>query len=107
MNVKANPGQSPPPEIGAEGRAQIKECIRVGYPKVLDTLEQQLGDNDFVCGKDISIADFQLYCEALDVHYVGFKMDKWPKTTAWMARCRQAKGLKEVHDEWDKTLPGL
>ena len=39
----------------------------------MDTLESSLktGGTAFVAGPEPTIADFQLFCEFLDVHYIG------------------------------------
>ena len=82
----------------------MKEAREKKIPAVLDYLEASLESSKFVNGDSPSIADFQLYCEVLDYHYVDFNIDNWSKVVKWCDACRQEKGLKEVHDKWDAFM---
>jgi len=37
--------------------------------------------------------------------YLSRSWDKYPLISKWHDACRESKGIKEVHDEWDKMLP--
>ena len=38
----------------------------------------------------------------MDIHYLcrPEDLDVYPKIKAWVSRCDDQKGLKEVHDKW-------
>ena len=61
----------------------------------------------YLCGDSITIADFQIYAEFCDVYYMGMSFAEYPKITAWAETCRASAGLKEVHDDWEKIVPGF
>ena len=69
----------------------------------------------FRTGNTITIADFQIYCEILDVDYMNKRsiIDNYPKIKAWMEECSNAAGIKEVHEPFAaeggpvKTIQGL
>ena len=61
----------------------------------------------FVCGDEPSIADFQLFAEFLDVHYVGITFDEFPHIQKWHDACRGVPGIKEVHEKFDSVLPNI
>ena len=54
----------------------------------------------FMAGNDITIGDFQIYCEFLDLEYFGWDWSGWPTLAKWADACRNSPGLKEVHDQW-------
>ena len=62
----------------------------------------EIRGHKFRTGDKITIADFQLYCEILDVDYMSIreKMDGYRKIKAWMEECSKAAGIKEVHEPW-------
>ena len=73
----------------------------------MDQLEAHLTKKGtkFVNGDTPSIADFQLYAEFWDAQFLKVDTTKWAKITAWSEECRKFKGMKEVHDRLEATLP--
>ena len=65
-------------------------------------MEKWFEKSRFCSGDTLTIADFQMYAEIMDVHYIGRPedLDKYPKIKEWIARCDGQKGIKEVHDDW-------
>jgi glutathione S-transferase len=65
--------------------------------KRLDVLDFWLADNDFVCGDEITIADY------LGAAYIGlseaiaFDLAPWPNVEAWMFGMRQRPSWGETH----------
>jgi len=58
----------------------------------LAELEGFLSEAKFVAGSSPSIADFVLFCDAMNMHSV----EQFPHVNSWMKTCRQFSGLKEV-----------
>ena len=86
----------------AAGEAQM--------PMVLGMMEKalELRDSKYVAGNEITIGDFQLFCEFKDMDYLGHSWKEFPRLSAWHDACRQEFGLKEVHDQWEvQALPFL
>ena len=54
----------------------------------------------FICSDQMTIADFQIYCEAANIQYLAAPdyFDAYPLVKAWYERCGQQKGIKEIHE---------
>lgn len=74
--------------------------------KVLGLMEKSLEirGHKFVGGDTVTIADFQIFCEFKDMDYLSRSWAAYPLVGKWHDDVRQVKGIKEVHDEWDKTI---
>ena len=75
-------------------------------PKVLGLMEKamELRGHKFVGGDSINIADIQIFCELKKMDYMSRSWAVYPLISKWHDEVRQAKGIKEVHDEWEKTV---
>ena len=85
---------------------ELKEKI----PDVFAKFDKFLEGQDFWAGNEMSIADFQLYCEMTDVDFnnTASMIDNYPNIKAWRARCAETKGIKEVHNaDFHNLLPIL
>ena len=78
----------------AEQRPKIKA--------LLDKLDARIGSSGktFLTSNDITIADFQVYCQFLDLSYYGWDWSNWANIQKWSDACRNAPGLKEIHDQF-------
>ncbi|HET9159892.1 MAG TPA: glutathione S-transferase family protein [Caulobacteraceae bacterium] len=78
-------------------QAAVLERGLANAKKRLDVLDYQLADRDFVCGNDISIADY------IGAGYVGlseaidFDLSPWPNVEAWMFGMRRRPSWQESH----------
>ena len=82
-----------------------KEMMAEQRPKINALLDSfnariQKKGKTFLTGNAITIADFQLYCQFLDLAYYGWDWSKWPAIQKWTDACRAAPGLKCVHDQF-------
>ncbi len=68
----------------------VDETIKEKFPPVLDYLEAQTPDNDFLFGADISIADISIVSMFITARYGGFSIDanRWPSLAAYVERVR-------------------
>lgn len=66
--------------------------------KVLTVLEQVLSKNDYLAGKDFTIADLNVACVAEYLTRTQFDLSKWPSTQAWLDRCFDRPAFKKVND---------
>ena len=48
----------------------------------------------YVCGKEATIADFQIFAEMLDMVILGKDYKKYPKVAGWHDTCMQTEGIK-------------
>ena len=65
---------------------------------------QQEGGNLYVAGNAPSIADYQLFCEMKVFDYLEKPYGAYPNLVRWHDAVRVLKGIKEVHDEWEKSV---
>ena len=47
-----------------------------------------------VCGKEATIADFQIFAEMLDMVILGKDYKKYSKVAGWHDTCMQTEGIK-------------
>ncbi len=68
----------------------VDETVKEKFPPVLDYLEAQIPDNDFLFGDDISIADISIVSMFITASYGGFSVDanRWPGLAAYVERVR-------------------
>ena len=72
---------------GQTGRAfEDKELDfnRIMFKRSLRILEERLTQNTYLCGDEMTIADITAACELDQIAFVGWSLDKWPKTKAWL-----------------------
>mmetsp|Transcript_1035 Transcript_1035/g.1405 ORF Transcript_1035/g.1405 Transcript_1035/m.1405 type:complete len:93 (+) Transcript_1035:358-636(+) len=59
---------------------------RIMFKRSLRMLEERLTKTEFLCGDQMTIADISAACELDQIHFIGWSLDKWPKTKAWLAK---------------------
>jgi glutathione S-transferase len=74
---------SPPdkrnPAVVAEAAAKLKAPLAV--------IEQQLGNREYLLGKEFTIADLDVASVWVIGSLVGFDLSSAPKTAAWLTKC--------------------
>jgi glutathione S-transferase len=82
---------------GHEVQAAVLERGLANARKRLDVLDYQLAERDFVCGNEITLADY------IGATYIGlseaidFDLSPWPNVEAWMFGMRQRPSWGESH----------
>jgi glutathione S-transferase len=79
-------------------------------PSVYSKLNTMLEGKSYFAGEGVSIADFQIYCEIVCIHWIKREadLDAYPNLKTWKARCDENKAIKEVHgDEWKGIVTTL
>ena len=68
----------------------VDETINEKFPPVLDYLEAQIPENDFLFGDHISIADISIVSMFITASYGGFSVDanRWPNLATYVERVR-------------------
>ena len=95
-------------KVSEDGKRKIAEG-EADQDKVFGLMEKalEIRGHKFVGGDSITIADFQLFAEFKDMDYLSKTWDKYPLISQWHDACRAHKGIKELHDDWEKyVLPG-
>ena len=77
------------------------------HPKCVSafaTLDKMLEGKKFVCGDNITIADFQLYAECRNDAYISIESQLLLHTNvvAWKKRCMEVASIKDMHDDESK-----
>ncbi|WP_269714604.1 glutathione S-transferase family protein [Caulobacter sp. NIBR2454] len=88
----------PPEGIDASGVQALVTYGRTRAARWMAVLnDAMIGDRDFVCGDDITIAD---YLGATFVSFGeagGFDLSPWPNVAAWMRRMRERPGFAPAY----------
>ena len=89
------------PDAAAHAAAAASYAKFMGLMAMMNGAMEQRG-HLYAGGDTITIADFQLFAQINDIHYMGKtaaeEFKDLPKVLDWFNRCAAAKGLKEVHD---------
>lgn len=72
------------PESAAIQQAAKDECRAL-----IETLERELGERDYFCGAEPTLADFAAITHAPLAHALRIDMKDFPRTAAWMRRVRE------------------
>ncbi len=67
----------------ANKRGVLKEKKKAGY-RALDIMEQQLADNEWMAGRDFSLADIALFAYTHVADQGGFSLKKYPGIRRWI-----------------------
>ncbi len=67
----------------ANKRAVLKEKKKAGY-RALGIMEQQLSDNDWMAGRDFSLADIALFAYTHVADEGGFSLKQYPGIRRWI-----------------------
>ena len=86
----------------------VIEKAKVMQKNALTKLNDLLATQDFICGSDITMADFVIYCEMQDVRYLGNNFDEYPNLVKYQENCLKASGgLEAIHKtggDWDTKI---
>jgi glutathione S-transferase len=63
-----------------------------GGEAALDVMARHLAERDFFVGGAYSIADIALYAYTHVAEEAGFRLERWPAVSAWLARVRSQPG---------------
>ena len=75
----------------AERQAEYEEKKPGGY-QALDVMEETLTAQNFIVGKQATIADISLYAYTHVAHEGGFELGRFPAINAWFARIEAIPG---------------
>jgi glutathione S-transferase len=66
----------------------VSKAINEELPPLLDYLESQFGDGDWLVGRNFSIADIGIATQFAQARLCGVSPDaqRWPKLAAWVDR---------------------
>ena len=81
-------GYSGRPDLYEERR---RELLERGY-RALDAMERHLDERDFLVGEALTVADICLYAYTHSAAEGGFDLDRYPATSAWLARVATEPG---------------
>ena len=59
-------------------------------------MERHLATHDYFAGNALSIADLALFAYTHKAADGGFDLDRYPAVSAWLARCRQHRGVTDM-----------
>jgi glutathione S-transferase len=87
--------------------AAIKNAMENELPPLLEWLEEQIGDNEFLVGDTFSIADIGVTSPFVNFSHAGESIDasKYPKLAAYLERNLARPSFKACVDE-EKALFG-
>ena len=81
--------------ITVEKEQAIVEKRKQGYA-ALSVMENHLATRTFFVGERFTIADIALYAYTHVAHEGGFDLSAYPKTRAWLERCRAQPGCRPI-----------
>ena len=64
------------------------------YEGLLAKLDRALGDREFFCGSEVSIADLAAVCYVPMARAIGIDLARMPKLAAWLVRIRAVPAIK-------------
>lgn len=96
------------PSLGPQDEAAKAKIAAAAAQEegVLSKWEQRhrVGGNLYAVGNAPSIADYQLFCHVKGFDYLQKTLDAYPNIMRWHDAVSSLKGIKEVHDEWEKAV---
>jgi len=78
--------------LSEEQRSQIPSKRTAGQA-ALELLDNQLADQDFLCGEAITLADITLFAYSHLAGEAGFELSTLVNLSAWIERVKQAPGF--------------
>ena len=88
--------------------AKVEKAIDEDLPPFLDSLQEQLGDAEYLVANRFSIADIAVASPFVNLAYGGYRPDasRWPKLAAYLERIHARPSFKAVI-EGDAKAMGL
>jgi glutathione S-transferase len=76
----------------------VKNALENQIPPILDYLEAELGDNEYLVGNQFSVADIGVATGFVNLRIAGETVDakRWPKVAAYVDRVFSRPALKAV-----------
>ena len=82
-------------------RSEMAALGAHGSQRYLSVLDRKLGEaGPYVCGRDITIADYEGISQTTLADFVDFDFSPYPNVQAWIALMRERKG-------WDAAFAGF
>ncbi|CAD8119561.1 unnamed protein product [Paramecium sonneborni] len=91
------------PKLGIETTVNLEQAKKEAL-LALKFLETKFSTQDYICGKEISLADISAYCEIMQLHMVNWDFSKYPNILNWMQRVTQIKEVNEGHEVLQKIV---
>jgi glutathione S-transferase len=66
-----------------------------------------LGDGGFVCGPELTIADYLGSCYVAIVDWIGYDIGGHPNVMRWMSAMRTRPSWEQTHDPWNTLVANL
>jgi glutathione S-transferase len=81
--------------------AAIQKVVDEEVPPLLDYLEGELGNNEYLVGNKFSIADIGIATQFVNYMFAGYGVDakRWPKLAAYVQRVHSRPSFKKVIDK--------
>lgn len=81
--------------------AMVQKAIDEELPPMFDYLEGEIGNNDFLVGRTLSIADIGVGTQFVNLRHVGVTPDatRWPKLAAYVERLHARPSFKALIEE--------
>jgi glutathione S-transferase len=85
---------------GTPDQARIQSCLERA-PEVLDYLEAELGDKQWLVGDRLSVADIAVASPFVNWGYAGERVDpaRWPRLVAYLGRIHARPSFRALLDE--------
>lgn len=81
--------------------AMVQKAIDEELPPMFDYLEGEIGNNDFLVGRTLSIADIGVGTHFVNLRHVGMTPDaaRWPKLAGYVQRLHTRPSFKPLIEE--------
>ena len=74
---------------------RLPELLKRG-DTALGVMERHLATHDYFVGGALTIADLALFAYTHKAVDGGFDLARYPAVAAWLARCRECRGVSEM-----------
>jgi glutathione S-transferase len=98
------------PSMGkACDEADVKSAMEEKLPKHFDYLQSTLGDNDFLVGNAISLADIAFAAQMASMEHGGEVLDaeRWPQLAALYERVKSRPSMEDMFAAEQKLLASM
>jgi len=81
--------------------AMVKKAIEEELPPMFDYLEGEIGNNEFLVGRTLTIGDLGIASQFVNLRHTGMTPDaeRWPKLAAYVQRMHDRPSFKAMIDE--------
>lgn len=88
---------------------RVKKVIAEEVPPVLDYLEGEIGDNEFLVGNQFTMADIAIASPFVNYAHAGESVDasRWPRLVAYLERIHARPGFKSAIEEEKAFFAGV